>query len=374
MKIIHIVENLDKGAVENWLVRLFLESRKYRPDWEWTFYCISGLPGRLDKSVIEAGGAVISTPVTLSNKLVFIKSLRTTLRKGKFDIIHSHHDYLSGFYLLSTVGIKFKKRILHIHNTDKHLPVGSKKIQDLFLEPFRKIALSLTDHVIGISSATLEHFSPVPALGLKRSVLYYAVNFAPFEENFDRDAFLKENNLPSDAKILLFIGRMYSLKNPSFLIDILFELRKKRDDVYALFVGEGDDKLQVTDKANALKLGNYIRMLGWRNDTAKIMKCSDVFVFPRIEEPKEGLGLVVVEAQAAGLPLFLTSGIVDDAIVIKELYHLHDLKKPEEWAIEIDKVLNSNNRYPQVDYLTQMKQSEFDLEKGTKNLIDIYEQ
>ena len=51
MKIIHIVENLDKGAVENWLVNIFIESRKTRPGWEWTFYCILGKEGRLDEKV-----------------------------------------------------------------------------------------------------------------------------------------------------------------------------------------------------------------------------------------------------------------------------------------------------------------------------------
>ena len=59
MKLLHIVENLDKGAVENWLVNVFLEIKKTRHDWKWTFFCILGRPGRLDKKVLEAGGEII---------------------------------------------------------------------------------------------------------------------------------------------------------------------------------------------------------------------------------------------------------------------------------------------------------------------------
>ena len=59
LKIIHIVENLDKGAVENWLVKTFIESRKMYPNWQWTFYCILGKEGRLDEKVKAAGGEII---------------------------------------------------------------------------------------------------------------------------------------------------------------------------------------------------------------------------------------------------------------------------------------------------------------------------
>jgi hypothetical protein len=120
-RIIHIVENLDKGAVENWLVNIFLSSRKTRPDWHWTFYCILGKKGRLDEKVREAGGEIIYAPVNISHKISFLRHLRSVLNNGSYDIIHAHHDYLSGFYLLASAGIRFKKRILHIHNTDKVL-------------------------------------------------------------------------------------------------------------------------------------------------------------------------------------------------------------------------------------------------------------
>src|SRR5687768_6841150 len=119
LKIIHIVENLDKGAVENWLVNIFFETRKIKPDWHWTFYCILGREGRLDQKVRNAGGEIIYSPVSVSRKLAFLRNLRKVLIAGGYDIIHSHHDYLSGYYLTATAGIKFRKRVLQIHNTDK---------------------------------------------------------------------------------------------------------------------------------------------------------------------------------------------------------------------------------------------------------------
>ena len=48
-KIIHIVENLDRGAVENWLVRMFKHGLASGNSLDWTFYCILGKPGKLDE-------------------------------------------------------------------------------------------------------------------------------------------------------------------------------------------------------------------------------------------------------------------------------------------------------------------------------------
>lgn len=374
MKIIHIVENLDKGAVENWLVNIFLESRKIRPDWEWTFYCILGKPGRLDENVRNAGARIIYSPVTVSNKLSFLKYLRIELKSGGYDILHAHHDYLSGFYLLASAGIKFKKRLLHIHNTDKSLPVGNKTLHDLLLGPFRKFAIMLSDQVIGISKNTLEQFAKrrnVP--DDKFIILYYGINFSRFEGAVQKASIRSEFNLPEHSKILLYAGRMNQMKNPVFVVEVLARLLRLRSDVYAVFIGQGDEQQMVEQKASELGITDHIRISGWHNNVPAVMKGADVFVFPRKEYPKEGLGLVVVEAQAAGLPMFITDGIVRDAIVIPELAHFNDLSDPSAWANQIAEVLDCEAPLPAEQALQRMKQSPFELARATKNLVDIYE-
>src|SRR5690349_1118654 len=205
MKIIHIVENLDKGAVENWLVNVFVESRKIKPDWEWTFYCILGREGRLDERVKNAGGKIIYSPVTVSNKLGFLKSLRAVLKKERYDILHAHHDYLSGFYMLASAGVKFKKRLLHIHNTDKALPVSNKILHNLLLGPFRRLALMLSDQIIGISQHTLADFANRKNVPDKKFIiLYYGVDFSRFEMSVDKIAMREDFQLPAHSKMLLY--------------------------------------------------------------------------------------------------------------------------------------------------------------------------
>lgn len=374
MKIFHIVENLDKGAVENWLVNIFIESRKSKPDWKWTFYCILGKEGMLDDKVRNAGGKIIYSPVDISKKLAFLKNLRKVLKEGRYDILHAHHDYLSGFYLVATIGLKFKKRFLQIHNTDKALPVGNKTLHNLLLGPFRSLGLIFSDQVIGISKNTIEEFSKTGNVPDKKFIiLYYGVNFEKFNEQPNKSLIRKEFNLPDNAKILLYAGRMNDLKNPIFVIDVLKQLLTRRNDVYAVFIGQGDLTSSVKMKAEELGIERHIRIAGWHNNVPVVMKSADVFVFPRKEYPKEGLGLVVVEAQAAGLPMFITEGIVKDAIVIKELAHFNNLEDPSSWAKQILDVLDTPVPISKNEALEIMRNSEFELGRATQNLIDIYE-
>ena len=372
-RIIHIVENLDKGAVENWLVNIFLESKKRQPHWEWTFYCILGEKGRLDEKVIAAGGKIIYSPYWISKKYLFLKYLRQTLKSGRYDIIHSHHDYLSGFYLLATAGLSFQKRILHIHNTDKSLPVGNRRVQKLLLGLFHKSAIYFSDLIIGISKDTLKEFVPNKPGSKKTTVLYYGIDLTRFAVSRGKEWLREELSIPSESKIILFIGRLNELKNPVFVIDILKEILAARQDVYALFVGKGDKEEEVLEKAVAYKIPDSVKMAGWRSDGPDIMKAADVFVFPRIEYPKEGLGLVVVEAQAAGIPMVLSRGIVEDAIEIRELVRVVPLdNNADEWANCINSLLDTQPAIEQGIAYKRMQESKFSLANGTTRLMELY--
>lgn len=370
--VIHIVENLDKGAVENWLVNIFLESRKKYPDLEWTFFCMLGKEGRLDEKVKAAGGKIIYSPYWISEKWKFFTYLKQTLKKGNYDVLHLHHDYLAGFHLLSAIGVRYKQKIVHVHNTDKWLPVGNARVRKWLLGPARWLVMNLADQVIGISKDTLSEFiGKSHNRKIKAKVLYYGIDLS----KFDRQPLdiRRSFTLPADSKILLFIGRMNEFKNPAFVVDILHEIKKYRNDVYGLFVGKGGEEETVKRKAVEYGISDRIVLAGWRDDVPEIMKGSDLFVFPRVEYPREGLGLVVVESQAAGLPMVLSPGIVPDAVVINELACFIPLAKgPDEWAHQVHNMLEKGKPLPSEEACNKVKLSAFNLPLATDNLVNLY--
>ena len=373
-RVLQIVENLDRGAVENWLVRTFVESRRDFPSVDWTFYCVLGRPGRLDELVLEHGGKIIYSPVELSQKMAFLRHLRKTLRQGAYDILHCHHDFMSGLYLLAAWGLPIQKRLVHIHNTDEAIPTPSVLKRRLAREPLRQCCLHLADGIVGISEHVLQQFMRGRQRRPSRDqLLYYGVDPEPFRKcKPQRNALRGELGLPGDATVLLFVGRMTPLKNPTFVVEMLASILPHVPSAYAVFVGSGDLSDLVELEAQSLGVKDRIRMLGWRDDTAELMANSDLFVFPRLEHPKEGLGLVVVEAQAAGLPMLLSPGIPEDAIVVPELFHTLPLRiGPDKWAEKAADIL-SQERIKQTQALEKVADSRFSMTRSVHDLMQLY--
>ena len=203
--------------------------------------------------------------------------------------------------------------------------------------------------------------------------LYYGIEMMKFDIPADPVKLRMSYGMPADARVLLFAGRMIREKNPVYVVDILNALLQLRPDVYALFIGNGEQREVVLARADELGVQEHVRVVGWSDNIAATMKSADVFVFPRHEFPKEGLGLVVVEAQCAGLPVFLSHGIVKDAVVIEALACYLNLEDPKDWATQIHKVLNDSPRVSRDQALRSMMDSKFSLNHSTKKLIDLYE-
>lgn len=373
LHLLHVVENLNRGAVENWLVQTFLESRALRPDWKWTFYCVLGVPGRHDEQVKAAGGEVIYASAPLSDKLPFLRHFRSVVRTGEYDVIHMHHDFMNGFYLLSLIGLQKPRIILHIHNNDEIIPVGSEVVRKFLLPVFRKICLRFADDVVGISRFVLQHFMKGhKGVQPRQHVLYYGIGMERFGQVVDAEAVRSDLHIPEASKMLLYIGRINKEKNPIFILDVLDRLRARGVDAYAVFVGEGEMTGALREKADALGLTGCVRFLGWSDRVVALMKSASVFLFPRLPEPKEGLGLVVVESQCAGLPMITTDGIVDDPIVIPQLITRKELVI-DTWVDETERVLQRASGISSAEALKQMSDSPFNLPLATYCLISLYE-
>ena len=95
-RVIHLVENLNVGAIENWLVRMLRHADTRDVPTDWTFYCTLGRPGVLDEQARDLGARVILSPAPLNDWARFVGALRAELRDGAYDVMHAHHDLVSG--------------------------------------------------------------------------------------------------------------------------------------------------------------------------------------------------------------------------------------------------------------------------------------
>ena len=335
LKILHIVESLNRGAVENWLVRMLRHGASDDAALDWTFYCTVDEKGQLEREAGALGSRIVHSPAPLGRKIAFMCALRRELRRGRYDVMHCHHDLVSAVYLLASVGLPIRRRIVHVHNADEVVPTSNQWKERLIRPLLRGICLVMADTIVGISNHTLDTF----LAGRKRRpgrdvVHYYGIDDAPFRgDNCDRLAFRRALGLPDGSHILLFSGRLVPEKNPIFALDVFTELRRLDPQAAMVVVGSGSLDDAVRQRACELKLDGCFRHLGWRDDIAAIMGCCDWFILPRPERPMEGFGLAVVEAQLAGLRLLVSLGVADDPLLPTASVRRLSLRQdPKEWA------------------------------------------
>lgn len=375
MRVIHVVESLDRGAVENWLVRMLRHARARGRSVDWTFYCQLPLPGALDEEVAALGANVIRSPVPLSSKAAFLAALRRELRRGGYDVLHCHHDLMSSVYLLAGMGLPIRRRLVHVHNADEWVPTNSRLKRLLLRGSMRRVCLALADSIVGISNHTLDTF----LAGRKRRpgvdvVHYYGIDPSPFENaRRDRSTFRRELGFTDDAHLLLFAGRLVPEKNPLFAIEVLAHMRKLDPTVAAVIVGSGSLDEAMHRRVIELGLGDNVRMLGWRSDVAEIMCCCDWFILPRPEQPMEGFGIAVMEAQLGGTRLLLSKGIADDPLLPSANFRRLGLDAgPKLWSeAAIDLLRQPASSHEEV--LAALRGAPMDMDRALDNLLQLYE-
>jgi L-malate glycosyltransferase len=118
---------------------------------------------------------------------------------------------------------------------------------------------------------------------------------------------------PADGPRLLNVAALAEKKGHRYLLEALAELSDATLDI----VGDGELRDALERLAQSLGLGDRVRFLGERpkHEVAELMRAADLFVLPSLAE---NLPVVLIEAQASGLPAVATRvggvpELVDDA-------------------------------------------------------------
>lgn len=170
-----------------------------------------------------------------------------------------------------------------------------------FLRKLSKIFCNLCDLVV-VPSKSVEAllrgygvYRPIEVIptGIELDKWYRRENPA-----FPRSAL----NIPPEAPILTYVGRLAAEKNISLLLSAFRKVLEDIPTAFLLLVGSGPDEEDFKRIAEKLGIKEHCRFLGFvdRERVRECLAASDVFVFPSTTETQ---GLVLAEALAMGLPV-----------------------------------------------------------------------
>lgn len=236
---------------------------------------------------------------------------RKLLQNRQYDVVHLNiFQGMSLYYAYLAKNAGVPVRIAHSHNTD--LRQSCTRALKLWLHRrYSSLYAKEATDFWACSTPAAEFMFPKKLLAEKKfTFIPNGIDTARFR--FDpvvRETMRQELGI-TDRFVIGNVGRLCYQKNQTFLLDVLAEALKIRPDCCLLLVGDGEDRIMLEEKAKALKIAEHVVFYGTTSNVEELFWAMDVFAFP---SRFEGLGIVAIEAQAAGLPVVCSEHIPDEA-------------------------------------------------------------
>jgi glycosyltransferase involved in cell wall biosynthesis len=226
------------------------------------------------------------------------------IRRYKPHIVHTHTSKAG---VLGRLAAWLARVPVIIHKPHGHVFYGhfSPSLSRFFLHIERLLG-RITDHIVALTPMEARDYLTLRVLTSdKISIIHSGVDVHRFIAGAkQRTRKRKELGIPADSMVIGYVGWLIPIKGVTHLVNAMVRVAEKYPKSILVLVGKGDEKgeeeIKLKEQVENLRLNDKVYFLGWRSDVDEIMGCFDIFVLP---SSNEGMGRVLVEAMAAGLPV-----------------------------------------------------------------------
>lgn len=320
MKVLHFVSSLTRGSgVMNVIMNYYRYIDRCKVQFDFVYFvpCVDSY----EEEIQYLGGSVILIPKP-GIRGGSLKKLNTFLKEyaHEYTWLHNHEVYLS--FLLEPLSKKYgiPGFIVHCHAT---------KYSDRMFGALRnRILCTPIRFMKSRNRLRIERFACSKAAGIflygKRRmnkgeifILHNAIDSEKFQFDPIKRERIKLELKSQDKLVIGHVGRFERQKNHEFLIKVFAEYQKQRKDSVLVLIGDGSLRKKVEMQVRNLGLEESVLFLGQRDDVADLYQGMDLFILP---SRYEGVGVVLLEAQLAGLPCIASDCIPEEASAGQTLF------------------------------------------------------
>ena len=358
-RVLHIIGRMDRAGAETMLMNLYRETD--RSCIQFDFACFSNDRCDYDDEIETLGGQIVR--IQGSNPFIRFWNLWNVLRRGEWQIVHSHTLFSSGLHLSAAMLAGVPKRVAHAHSTSD--ANSSNYAGRAYQRGTRWLLSWIPTHYVACGKAAAEYLFP----GRQDvTIIPNAIDIERFS-TASATACKRALGLADDSLTILQVGRLMPVKNHAWSVQIASVLRTAGVKFQMLFVGTGPEISAIEALVLQHGLEEQVRLLGLRADIAELMAVADVMLMPSLHE---GFPVVLVESQAAGLPAVISSAISPEVDLDLGLVHFVDLEQPAEtWAKQIRSVAGACS-VPEEKRKRSLEGSGFSARKSSERLLKIY--
>ena len=329
IRILHVIGVMHRGGAETMVMNFYRNIDRTRVQFD--FVENAGMKADYDEEIRAMGGRIYHCPrYKGKNHIAYVAWWKKFYaeRGSEYTAVHGHIGSTASIYLYlaKKAGLY---TIAHSHNTNR------LSLKDLVYQAYAYPTRHIADFFFGCSwDAGISRYGKKVCADTAR---FAVLNNAIETDKFDFDPMLRgemRRQLGKEDKLVIgHVGRFEEQKNHEFLIRVFSRLHVLRPDAVLLLVGDGTLRPQIEAQIRQAGLTDCVILAGVRPDVNAVYQAMDVFVLPSLYE---GLGIVAVEAQTAGLPCVISDTVSKECMVTSDLVSAVSLKdNPQVWARHI---------------------------------------
>ena len=285
----------------------------------------------------------------------------------KFDIIHCHFgpNGIIGAYL-KELGIS-SKLLTSFHGYDMSIFIrmnGNDVYQKLFLngDLFLPVSNYWKDKLIELGCD-------------EKKIIVHRMGI-----NLERFTFSKRRKQSGEPIKILTVGRLVEKKGHEYTIRAIAKIVKKHKNIRYIIAGDGPLRDKLEDLVTKLEIGKYVKFLGAveQNEILKLYQQAHIFVLSSVtasDGNKEGIPVVLMEAQATGLPVISTihSGIPEVVLDGKSGFLVPE-RDVNALAERLNYLIEHPELWPEMGFAgRKFVEEKYDIKKLTQQLVEIYQ-
>ena len=372
IKVLIVAGAMNVGGIENQLMHLLRQADQTR--FQIDFTSTEQNPF-FKEEILSLGSECILIPKTHGKHFLrYCRALFQVMRQGDYDIVHSHELFHSGMVLLTARLAGVKHRFVHAHNWSDDEGTGMKKswkrrAYNHVMQ--RLIQRNATDFVACSTLAGKFLYGEKIVKQPNYHLVFNSVDTSKFIEKYDQT---ESGEFCGDGWInVLQVGRFTPIKNQLFTAEIAKELKARGRKIRILCAGNvgGEYDDAVAAKIREYGIEEQMLLIGVRKDIDALMRKSAAFLLPSFYE---GMPLVLIEAQASGLPCVTAdtySREVDFGLGTVNWLRLED--SVSVWADAVEKAAGQG-RAEKAAVVQAIEKGGFDSRVFAKKICKLYEE
>ena len=356
IRVLHMGLDDRRGGIESCVFNM-----ARNVDWngfQFDFLCYGENPA-FGPELSNMGASLFKIP-DRKNLFAYIHALNLILSRG-YDVLHLHKNSPLDF-LPTVIARRYSaKVVVHAHNTEAN--AGGQHAAAIRIG--RAAIRSHSDLLLACSNPAGEW---VFGKGVSFKVFPNTIQLSDYTYDPTARGKLRfELGIPADAFVVGAVGRLTKQKNYPFMIRTFAHLHAQVPNAFFVAAGEGEARGDVEALAAGLGISDSVILLGQRDDIPRLYSAFDCMVVPSLWE---GLSFVTLEAQAAGLPCFVSEAVPEEARVT-QLVRVLELDE-DLWAKAITALTTQHLSRTALEGVAFDAMRSFDVAEAGDMLMRIY--